>query len=505
MMVEIKRFKLLVLICVTLWIVLPGCSAGSKPIGSAEEGAVDSEGLYEIAMVFPMSAEPKDLLAIQEAVNTITRAKIQAAVKLIPISYGAWSQQTMLMFAGQQKIDLVVTGLGDYSQQVAKEQLLELDAYLAQQGQGITKALDGLDPAFLNATRINGHIYGVPTIRDLASDYGILMRKDLVDKYKIDTAAIRSLNDLDLVFQMIKDNEPGIIPTVKYRNSIIDMYLGGYFDSLGDSYGVLPGYDNDLKIVNMFETSEYAELLHTVRSWYLAGYIDKDAAISTESQYNLVRTGKAFSFISHMKPGIENQESRIMGTEMVAVHLRPAVITTYNITSIMWSIASKSERPDKAMQLLNLLYTDKELINLLDYGIEGTHYMKLPDNTIDFPEGVSASNSGYNMQLGWLFGNQFLSYIWNGDDPALWDKLASFNKHAMKSKALGFTFNTEAVKAEIAAVTNVSNQYRVALETGTIDPEKRLPDFIDALKTAGIDIIIAEKQRQLDAWAAMSK
>ncbi|HTG71574.1 MAG TPA: ABC transporter substrate-binding protein, partial [Candidatus Udaeobacter sp.] len=294
----------------------------------------------------------------------------------------------------------------------------------------------------------------------------------------------------------------GIIPTVKYGISILDIYVGSFFDTLGEGFGVLPGHDNGLKIVNMYETPEYADMLNTVRRWNQAGYVAKDAATSTETQYNLVKSGKAFSFISHMKPGIETQESRTTGKEMVSVHFRPAVTATSNIISIMWSIARNSKDPERAMMLLNLMYTDKDFINLLDYGIEGKHYEKVSDNIIDYPQGVDATNSGYNLQMGWMFGNQSLSHIWNGDDPELWNKLAEFNKNAVKSKALGFTFNADTVKTEIAAVTNVQNQYKIALETGTVDPVTKLPEFNKQLKAAGIDKIIAEKQKQLDAWAA---
>ena len=45
-------------------------------------------------------------------------------------------------------------------------------------------------------------------------------------------------------------------------------------------------------------------------------------------------------------------------------------------------------------------------------------------------------------------------------------------------------------------------QYRLPLENGVIDPDENLPKFRQALKDAGIDTVIAEKQRQLDEWAA---
>ena len=54
----------------------------------------------------------------------------------------------------------------------------------------------------------------------------------------------------------------------------------------------------------------------------------------------------------------------------------------------------------------------------------------------------------------------------------------------------------------MAAVQSVFDQYRLPLENGVIDPDENLPKFIQALKDAGIDTVIAEKQRQLDEWAA---
>ncbi|MDQ6420182.1 DUF3502 domain-containing protein [Paenibacillus sp. LHD-117] len=66
----------------------------------------------------------------------------------------------------------------------------------------------------MNGTKIKGEIFGVPTIRDHASSYGFVMRKDLVDKYGIDVGAIKTYEDLEKVLKTIKDNEPAITPVV---------------------------------------------------------------------------------------------------------------------------------------------------------------------------------------------------------------------------------------------------------------------------------------------------
>ena len=46
------------------------------------------------------------------------------------------------------------------------------------------------------------------------------------------------------------------------------------------------------------------------------------------------------------------------------------------------------------------------------------------------------------------------------------------------------------------------NQYYLPLINGEVDVDEILPVFQKALKDAGIDAIVAEKQAQLDAWLA---
>ena len=53
---------------------------------------------------------------------------------------------------------------------------------------------------------------------------------------------------------------------------------------------------------------------------------------------------------------------------------------------------------------------------------------------------------------------------------------------------------------EIAAVSNVVDQYNKVLTYGDVDPAVEYPKFIDALKTAGIDKIVADFQAQADEW-----
>ena len=69
---------------------------------------------------------------------------------------------------------------------------------------------------------------------------------------------------------------------------------------------------------------------------------------------------------------------------------------------------------------------------------------------------------------------------------------------------MGFTFDPANVTDEITACTNVVSQYYNTIVLGLEDTETLLAQFREELHNAGIDTIIAEKQAQLDAWAAQN-
>ena len=157
------------------------------------------------------------------------------------------------------------------------------------------------------------------------------------------------------------------------------------------------------------------------------------------------------------------------------------------------------------MKFLNEMYTNADVMNLLSYGIEGVHWEKKADGCIGYPDGVNPDNSTYDLGMKWYFGNDFLNETWEGEIPVDVEAEIEKNKKAITSPAMGFTYDSTSVATELAAIGNVTNQYLPGLLCGALDPKKTVPEFLSALKTAGIDAVIAEKQRQYDSWIAENK
>jgi len=457
---------------------------------------------YEIVIAFP-GVEQKDIQRVQDQINKLTKEKINATVKIITISFASWVQQTNLMLASGEKLDMMWTSsFFNYNSYVARGQLKPLDALVEKYGSNVKASLE---PSVLNAAKVEGELYGIPSIRDFAADQGFIVRKDLVEKYKIDTSKIKTAADMAAIFKVIKENEPTITPfATTQTNTIVELLGQGVYDKLGNFMGVTALNDSSLKVVDFYETKWYADMLDMIRQWYLDGYLSKDAATIKETPDSLVRADKVFAYAYSGKPGIATQVGRKTGKDMLWISLTPPVSTTSAIANGMVSIPVNCKDPERVMMLIDLWYGNKDLVNLFDNGIEGVHYVKTPSGQITYPEGITSANTKW-IPINFRVGNNFLAYIWTSDPADLWQQLDKFNKTATKSRALGFSFDAEPVKTEVAAVTNVINEYRLGLETGTMDPKVTLPRFIAKLKASGMDKIIAEKQAQLDKWAKSSK
>ncbi|XID92704.1 ABC transporter substrate-binding protein [Paenibacillaceae bacterium WGS1546] len=478
---------------------------------AAKEGSAASEATgfgYEgdhLVMVFPAGNVPKDLPLVERAMSEYLLKKINATIDIRTIDMGAWWDKTGLMFASGEQIDLLFTaGWMRFGDEVAKGKFAALDELLAEYGQGIRRILD---PSILEAGKVDGSIYGIVTNKEFASSKGLVVRQDLVDKLKLDLSEVRSLADFGPIFETVKRSEPNVTPLQARadRSPLTFMMQYGVFDMLGEGPGVLRRAGDSTRVVNIAETAEFMETAKLMHEWNRAGYFNADATTSKDSEFDAVKAGNAFAYAESLKPGFELQASRDTGYPMTSVELTRPYTTTADTTSAMFAITRNAKHPEKAMMLLDLLYTDSYLLNLLDWGIEGIHYVKIKDDVIRYPDGVDAKTVGYNLNQPWMFGNQLNSYLWENENPRLWEQYRRFNETADQSKALGFVFNPERVKAEIAACSQVDKEFTPALNTGAQDPEKIMPMYLDRLKAAGADKVVAEKQRQLDEWLASAR
>lgn len=169
-----------------------------------------------------------------------------------------------------------------------------------------------------------------------------------------------------------------------------------------------------------------------------------------------------------------------------------------------WSVNANCAEPERAVQLLNYLYTSEEVMNLLSWGIEGKDYVFVDEENgiINYPEGVDSSTVGYSLWSKFGVPNTYLQYLLEGSDPDQWEQMDAFNSGAAESVAFGFSFDSEPVINEVTAVQNVIDEYGTALGSGLMDPATKVDEFLQQMEAAGIQDVIDEVQSQLDAFIA---
>lgn len=233
------------------------------------------------------------------------------------------------------------------------------------------------------------------------------------------------------------------------------------YDGAGNSFGVLANvFEDSTTFVNYFETEGYKNVVNQRWDWAQKGLIMPDATSNTEDSRSIIGAGKGFCSVFRQKPGVENQEFAAMGTEVVKAELFAPITSTDMVGGTVWSIPANSEQPERAMEVLNLLYTDAEASNLFTNGVEGTHYLYTDDTKkeIDYPEGKSGTTIGYSV-VGWASPNQQNTPVRKGDPLDLWEQFNTFNTSAQASPVKGFIFNSVDVMNEMTACQNVLEKY----------------------------------------------
>lgn len=508
-----KNFTSISLISlVALSLVAAGCSkTETKPAATATpaatSGAIETpkakEQPVEISLMFPGTPQ-KDVALVEAEANKYLKDKLNVTLKINAVDWGQWDNKLNLMIASGEPSDIVFTAAWQrYAINVAKGAFLDLGPLIDKNAPDLRKELD---PSFFEGSKINGKNYGVPTNKELAATRGVVYRQDLVDKYQLDVSKVKTWADLEPLLKVIKEKETDITPFF-YTSTSNGIFDAMDWDFLGDSNvpGVISKTGKSTKILNQLETPEYLDVMKLTRSFYKAGYINKDAATSTVTVADQAKAGKVFMWAEGLKPGKAAELEGYVGYKLGQIDLTVPTITTGDASGAMLAISKSSKNPDKAMQVIGLLHSDKFLNNLVNFGIEGKHYVKKSDNIIDAAPGIDPKNNPYNPGAQWELGNQFLNYLMSNENPKKWDLFKEFNAKGVKSPALGFSFDAEPVKSEVAAIVNINKQYEAAIRTGSVDPEAKIAEYLAKQKAAGVDKIIAEKQKQFDAFLAANK
>ncbi len=468
---------------------------GSEPDKKAEATPDAKPALdpYELNW-YVVGDRPKDAGLVEEELSKYLTDKINATIKMNFLDWGTYNNQLNTMLASGEYLDLCFTcsWFADVRQNAIKGGFLPLDDLLAQYAPK-TKALLGDD--FVKAASINGKLYAIPTLKEKAQGTGVMLKKDLIDKYQIDLTKITKLEDLEPYFEMVKNNEPNIYAVEAIAGADGPNRLNADIDTPTLGCNVA---DDGKTIISMFDNPRFDQYIKLTRKYYNAGYIRKDAASIIDVGPD-EKAGKYFCMFPQLKPGKDVEMSVGLGYEVKQINFGKPVVTNGDISGSMQGIARASKNPERAMMFLELLFTDPYVSNLVNNGIEDKHYKKIADNTIDVDAGSDGKDSGYRPGFAWMHGNVFTNYLFKADAPDKLEQYKKWNESATLAPSVAFVFNPENVLTEVGAMGNLHEEFK-GIYSGGVDIDTMIPKYKERMKAAGHDKVIAELQRQFDEY-----
>lgn len=448
---------------------------------------------------------------IQELISAYTEENFGISVELLVLDSASYNQNMTLMLTSGEQVDVFNAVTLGYTSCVNNDYCLDLeeDDLIATYGAGI---LETLDETYIDACRIDGTLYGLPQMRDMAVGMDCFaIGAEYLDEIGFDYASMYTEESSEIIYTDI-DTISDIF--AQLHETIPDKYVfepssaanllaqGVLVDQVGgDSFGVLLDPENSLVVEDLYSSDLFYDLCSRVYAWNQAGYISQDALTDDTAVTTQVQAGTLMAYSTAGKPGIKQQESNLCGREMIIFQCGDDFMKSSGVASMPWCINSGTEDPESAMTILNAFYTDSYLSNLLCWGEEGTEWQYTDDGHITYADGIDADNTEWYNNVNWEMPNQFIAEIWEGDSLDIWTEMEAFNDESVKSIALGYAFDNSDVSSTYTALTNVYNEYVESLLLGFSDPDTVIPELEEKLQAAGLEEYMAAKQASLDAWA----
>lgn len=478
---KFKPFCGLVLLLIVMLLV--GCTNSALPsenkkedesihltlcnIGSIDESTVNRIGRHLEKLLSEKLGQPIDL-------------------ELMTISRSNYNDQLNLMFLRNEAPDIfAIYQQSSFNDLVGSEQLLPLEEYLSL----YFPAGNAIPDALWNRTTYDGVLYGIPQYYKEGQYVCYILRNDQIEEFQVDTSKIWTWDELHDLLLTIKAKYPDTYPILPHYGSVID-YLGQ--DSLGDNLGVLVDESSSSTTVeNWYASDAYYNFCKQMHQWYQEGLVLPDAYDTQTNIYALADSGLGQGGLFRLCI----KQVQILANDFSELRLSQYTADMW-MDYITWGISSHCKNPELAVQVLNCLYSDPDVAMLMSCGEEGVDYLLDDLQNISFISPQSSHSFWSGNSWTWPGIDSLLGHINNID--TCWEDIDP--NDVIYSPAYGFAYDPSSVQLEIEQCKSVVDKYHKGLVCGFLDPDEVLPQFIKELETAGINTIIAEKQRQLNLW-----
>lgn len=481
--------------------------AASVLIG-CEKTQPESESTAEIPTInIGISARTglsKDLQEVNQKLGDLTEEKIGVRAQLVWTGLNS-SRGNSYYKNRQMGVDILNIYFNQFENYREKNLLLDMQPYMAE-APALQEILD--EKTDLPEDEREG-IYGIPKPLSDIHTNGVILNRTYAEKYHMDISNIHEPEDLEPLFDIIKKERPDVVPWAleKTGNAVVERSpVADVLD--GCLTGILYEGTDDT-VCNIYESDAYTKRVELAKRWQEKGYLAKDVITNIETGQLQVIAGDAFASEFVVKPDEMQYEESLYGDKVIIIPFDHApVLDTEDDWVTIWSIFSETKYPEEAVKVLNLLYYDEDVLNLILYGVEGMHYEVQEDRSFDFPSGINSSNVGYFCSTKWQF-NTLKAGIWSGMSDDLEGEFEKFTASAKVSPAYGFWLDESRITVDMQKLKEIVSRYKKNLNIGLgadgKDVDAYLEEFRRELREAGSEQLVKEVQDQYRVWKDQRK
>jgi putative aldouronate transport system substrate-binding protein len=495
-----------------------GC--GEKKIVPPETGSAGIDTSREVQLVgYLLGAdEHVGLKKVIDAVNVKMKNDINATIEIRFIGWGDMASKYPLILASGDLDFIYTSAWAYYAQEAQKGAFMEITEDMVKTY--MPRHYAALDPAAYKQVQVNidgeKKMFMICKTSPNKQTPAFLLRKDLREKYGI--PPINRFGDIEPYLEVIKNNEPGIIPLMlnnsydvkrPFTDLIRESGIEGIdiYSATGAGLNIMYDYrDPSGKLFTCFDEpyrSAAIQICKKVKEWFDKGYINSDVfgniAMSKDS-FAQGKSGVALGHSRDLPVNIATAVANGWDPEIIPIIApdRKYPLGAYNSDGV--ALAAACKNPERALMALDLLMDERSYKMLDVFGLEGENYIITPDGKVGTPPGITADTNTYPISPFWFVYKDDLP-PWDTWTENYIDHQRDLNSILVNNPWGAFTADRNPTKTEEANCNNVFMQYGQPLFAGAVkDVDASFAELERMAKAAGYDRIVEEAKRQFSEY-----
>lgn len=497
-----------------------GCGEGTEGAGSmmgqgedtVSEGktynGIDVSEEVELIMYLIGSRTP-DFDEVYEEVNRHLKETVNATIQVEFLAWNEHDTKYNLLFTSGEEFDLIFTASGwaHYEKTAAMGGFYALSEEFIQ-----TYAPDIWEVMPAEAweqAKISGNIYMVPQNYQEFANEAFVVRGDLMEKYGF--SDITTFEELKEFMLKVVDNEEDIYAALE-----APWYL--YFE--GNGMARIDGTPNELFLYHITDAEDttvtylldweyFRDYAMLAKELYDAGCWSKDVLLTTKERQAGFLSGNTATMVWNLGTcRYYAGKAEEMHPEWEVTIVDPNLkvdkrLIPYINDGVALNVNSRYK--ERALMVLNELYTNPEVYDLTALGIEGKHWEAVGENQYRQLNGYDSYAAGMNSNWGWrneqVMRTEFMEVHTTIDEN--YEKLMHIWRNSVKpdNPLDGFVYQNVNYASEIAELDTIIAHYYDPLINGIVDDvDEGIAALREQLEEIGIQEIYEDIKKQAEEY-----